>query len=340
MLAGKQNFFIVILSLSCFFFHKNSWAQFAPGPQSPFTTAISLDDENISFWANDITLHRSWQNIADTSLGLTTIGDGIDALGKANQTFVSLGDGGWAVLRFPFAIYNEIGYDFAVFENGFAQANANENEYFIELAQVAVSQNGIDYISFPNHSLTPTESQIGSFETLNCTNFNNLAGKYPHPYGTPFDLEDLGLDSIISIKIIDVIGTIDTNYCTYDAFGNIINDPFPTPFPSSGFDLNAIAALNQKNVIIDTSTAILFLEEGNLDFSFFPNPIKVGDKLNINFTEKGDVKIGIYNALGKQIIKTITNSNFQFSTENLEHGLYFLHLSTGKRTESVKFIVY
>jgi hypothetical protein len=42
-----------------------------------------------------------------------------------------------------------------------------------------------------------------------------------------------------------VIGSTDTALGTKDSKGNIINDPWPTNFASSGFDLDAIGVINQ-----------------------------------------------------------------------------------------------
>jgi len=47
------------------------------------------------------------------------------------------------------------------------------------------------------------------------------------------------------VKVIDVIGTIDPQYASRDSFGNIVNDPYPTPFGSCGFDLDAVGVINQ-----------------------------------------------------------------------------------------------
>jgi hypothetical protein len=77
-----------------------------------------------------------------------------------------------------------------------------------------------------------------------------LAGKYRQGYGTPFDLEELAgtpglnVNDVKYVRIIDVVGSIDDNYATYDSFGNKINDPWPTPFDSSGFDLEAVGVIH------------------------------------------------------------------------------------------------
>jgi hypothetical protein len=167
------------------------------------------------------------------------------ALGKSGV--VSLGDGGIATLTFSAAIFNGEGFDFAIFENSFS-------DDFLELAHVEVSSDGINFFRFPSVSLSPSDVQVESFGLLDATQIYNLAGKYRLFYGTPFDLQDLanelGLDinSMTHVRIIDVVGSILPEFATYDSQGNIINDPWPTPFPTSGFDLDAVGVIHQVGV--------------------------------------------------------------------------------------------
>ena len=46
------------------------------------------------------------------------------------------------------------------------------------------------------------------------------------------------------IKIIDVVGSINESFATYDINGKPINDPYPTAFATGGFDLDAIGVIN------------------------------------------------------------------------------------------------
>ena len=54
----------------------------------------------------------------------------------------------------------------------------------------------------------------------------------------------LDVNNIRYVKVTDVVGDIDPTYATHDSLGNIINDPWPTPFTSSGFDLDAVGVIN------------------------------------------------------------------------------------------------
>lgn len=203
-------------------------------------------------WATKVeSLTRGPQNISNPGLGLASFGAETNALGAANATtgngttVVSLGDGGQITVGFQWAITDGPGADFAVFENGVTDT-------FLELGFVEVSSNGSDFFRFASVSLTPTDTQVGSFGALDATNLDNLAGKYRAGFGTPFDLAELaGVSPLLDIyhvryvRIVDVVGSIDPAYATFDSQGHKVNDPWPTAFASGGFDLDAVGVLNQ-----------------------------------------------------------------------------------------------
>ena len=139
------------------------------------------------------------------------MGDENSAIGQAGQNgVVSLGDGGTATLTFPNSIYNGPGFDFAVFENGFA---TSDSMAFLEFAFVEVSSDGVNFIRFHSTSLIQDSIQI-PMTGINCSLVNNLAGKYTYGFGTPFDLEELmnepalDVNHITHIRLIDVVGSI------------------------------------------------------------------------------------------------------------------------------------
>ncbi|HOV11777.1 MAG TPA: T9SS type A sorting domain-containing protein [Bacteroidales bacterium] len=227
------------------------WAQFPPAAGQPGSLAIHKDSSVFVGWATHCAVAPGWQNIADTSLGKASVGDSSMAIGVAGTNgVVSLGDGGCAVLTFDYPIVNGPSWDFAVFENSFSDT-------FLELAFIEVSSDGENFFRFPATSLTDTMVQVGAFDaSMDAAKINNLAGKYRAMYGTPFDLQELdgtpGLDinNITHIKVIDVVGSIDTAYATHDAFTHKINDPWPTPFAASGFDLDAVGVIHQQPAVI------------------------------------------------------------------------------------------
>jgi hypothetical protein len=233
-------------------FSTASAGPYPPGAGQPGSTAIHMDNPAFVSWATGIEVVRGPVDISDPGGGDASFGSPELALGPAGgDSFdvVSLGDDGFAVLTFATPIVNGPGFDFAVFENGFGSDQV-PGVYFLEVGFVEVSSNGRDFFRFDAVSLTPTDSQVAGFAPLDPTDLHNLAGKYELGYGTPFDLDELAgspglnVDRIMYVRIIDVVGSIDDSYATYDSLGNKINDPWPTLFASSGFDLDAVGVIN------------------------------------------------------------------------------------------------
>jgi len=313
-------------------------AQFPPPVGQPGTTAIYKDSSVFVAWANGCTIVRGYQNISNPALGYASYGDSTMALGKAGENgLVSLGDGGYAMLTFANPIKNGAGWDFAVFENSFSDT-------FLELAFVEVSSDGINYFRFLATSNTQDTVQIDGFGIVDATKINNLAGKYRALYGTPFDLQELagqsGLDinNITHIKIIDVVGCIQNAYSRYDQYGHKINDPWNTPFASSGFDLDAVGVINQVTGINE-----LFAAKAKL--SVFPNPVK--DKAVIQFflDKSSDVIIEIIDMTGKSVYMEKKSNHIQgwqtveISGINANNGLYFLKVETQNGIAVQKIII-
>lgn len=231
---------------------------YAPAAGQTGSTAIANTDPSIVAWASSFAdLVRGPLDIADPGAGLASYGTGNEALGFADgnaANVVSLGDGGRITLAFAHPIFDGPGFDLAVFENGFSDT-------FLELAFVEVSSNGTDFARFPAVSLTQSSQQVASFGALDPTDINDLAGKYRAGFGTPFDLAELAgaspsldIDNINFVRIVDVVGSIDPAYGTFDSLGNPVNDPYPTAFASGGFDLDGVAAIH---LVPEPTTAIL-----------------------------------------------------------------------------------
>jgi len=305
-----MKFILLILIL---FFSANSFCQYAPGVGVAGTTAIYKDSSLIVNWAKSCKLIRGKTDINNDTSQFAYYGNEIDALGIADNIAISLGDSGVAVLKFDPPIKNGNGVDFAVFENSF-------DGNFLELAYVEVSSDSVHWYRFNSVSLTQTDSQITTFGILDPTKINNLAGKYKALYGTPFDLQELqasqflNIDSISFVKIIDVIGAINGNNISFDSYGNKINDPYPTPFYTCGFDLDAVAVINQKSQFVETSEMP--------DIKIFPNPFNC--YLNISYNNI--YNICIYNEIGEKIIDKNLINNVNINTEKWNKGVYFVKI--------------
>jgi len=302
---------------------------YAPPVGLPGTSAVYMDSSAFINWATGCAVSRGYQDLSNTSLGYASVGNSSMATGRAqSNAVVSLGDGGSAICTFDVPIKNGPGYDFAIFENGF-------DDLFLELAFVEVSSDGINFFRFPAHSLTDTTAQTGSFGFTDATKINNLAGKYRAGYGTPFDLQELDgkveldLDRITHIKIIDVVGSIEGNYASRDFYNNKINDPWPTPFPSGGFDLDAVGVIHQNGVT--------GLKENREIFSVnvYPNPIDRGDELKIEMTET-IVAIELIDGSGRSLIFGKESS---ISTGELSPGLYCLRITSASKVNVLKLLL-
>lgn len=297
---------------------------FEPPAEMAGSKAIFKDSTIIQNWATNCIVTRGYQRIDSTQNGFATAGNSSNATGISDGFTVSLGDAGEAIVSFNGSIYNGSGADFVVFENAF-------NNTFLELAFVEVSSDGQNFYRFPPTSLTQDTNQINSFGALDATNVNNLAGKYEVFYGTPFDLDELsaiqGLDinNITHVKVIDVVGNVNENYATYDILGNKINDPWPTNFPSSGFDLDAVGVIN-----FYTISEVNELNKNQ--FKVYPNPttnrITIQGKTSID-------KLEIYSQIGEKLNTTL-NQIIDLTT--YQKGIYFLKIYSKNQTITKKII--
>lgn len=315
---------IVVAILSQFV----SAQSYSPAAGELGSNAISKDSSVFVSWATGIEITRGYQDISSPADGLASFGTFSDALGPAEGTstnVISLGDGGNAILTFATPITNGSGPDFAVFENGFT-------DNYLELAFVEVSSDGNHFVRFPAISETPTNNQLGPFDYNDCRFIHNLAGNFRQGFGTPFDLEDLvdssGIDinAITHIRLIDVVGSIDPQYGSYDSQGNIINDLYPTNFASSGFDLDAIGVIHQQPLGLD----IL-----NLTYSIYPNPTT--DIINISSNEP--ISVEIFNVQGEKLSSFIQNTSHVISLKNFNSQLIFVKLTDQNVHSVIKKVV-
>ncbi len=232
---------------------------YPPAAGQPGSDAIAADDARFVGWAKSVAaFSRGWDDIADPLRLPADYGAPASALGSADLgnpqqqpepgapgpfPVVSLGDGGSITLRFDPPIADGPGADLAVFENGLTDT-------FLELAFVEVSSDGAHFVRFPAVSCTQVATQVGGFGPLDARNLKNLAGKYRGGFGTPFDLAELagaaGLNvaAVTHVRVVDVVGTLAPAFASRDATGRAVNDPYPTPFGSGGFDLDAVGALH------------------------------------------------------------------------------------------------
>jgi hypothetical protein len=216
--------------------------------------------------------------VTGDNMGIVTLGDLYDTskLTSVDATvqddsygFIGYDDPGEITLSFSSGISNGNGADFAVFENGFISNSTQK--LFAELAYVEVSSDGEHFARFD--SVSNTSAQVGGYGTIDATDVYNLAGKHVNAYGnswgTPFDLETLeddvmvtnglvDLDNISYVRIVDIPGS---GYYT-DSLGNPIYDAWVT-YGSGGFDLEAVGVINA----VPEPATITLLAMGVLGFA-------------------------------------------------------------------------
>lgn len=317
-----KSVFSTVLCSFLLLFANNVLAQFAPVAGISGTSAMHKDSSDFVAWAKACKVIRGYQDISNESLGFADVGDTSLALGPAGSNgVISLGDGGVAILQFDSPITDIAGNDFAVFENSF-------DGQFLELAFVEVSSDGFNYFRFPATSLTDTATQTAPFGYTDATKIHNLAGKYKAMFGTPFDLADLpdnallNKQSITHVKIIDVVGSIQNQYCSRDKDGRKVNDPWPTAFGSGGFDLDAVG-------VIHNQALVGLAEQHKNNFTLFPNPVK--NSLTIQAQSNEVYSVEISSSTGNVVYHSneLLN-NSVIDTEFLLPGMYVVKI-TGKR---------
>lgn len=208
---------------------------YAPAAGKAGSTAIAATSAGITNWA---TGYFGYQPGANVTASFQTPAKALGAATGSTTDVVVLGDNGRITLTFSGAIYNGAGADFAVFENSFSDT-------FLELAWVEVSSDGTNFFRFPGTSLTA--SPVGSFNNIDPTNIDGLAGKYRAGWGTPFDLSTLAgtagldIDKVQYVRLVDIKG----DGSVLDSAGHAIYDPYPTS-ASGGFDLEAVGVLHWR----------------------------------------------------------------------------------------------
>lgn len=327
-------------------------AQFAPAAGQEGTTAIHKDSPLFVGWANTCSVVRGYINKKDTTItytqnGVTSnrafFGTEAMALGKAGGALdcISLGDSGIATLTFDFPIRNGEGADFAVFENGMKMPEP-PYQYFLELAFVEVSTDGKRFVRFSATSNTQTNNQVASFGQIDPTQINNFAGKYEADYGTPFDLQDvadsvgINTDSINYIRLVDVCGSIDPLLASYDFRGNIVNDPFPTDFWSSGFDLDAIGVIHMNGI-----TGIEVAVGDGDKFKVYPNPVVSGGVINVEgINSNQEIEVELWSQSGRKLqFWQKDTGNIQMDISGVPTGLYMVIIRGGRNTQAIKVMI-
>ena len=292
-------------------------SQFPPAAGKIGSTAIKADSNCFIAWAVSAESQIGLRDISMPDSGYALVGNTNSVLGKALKDGVlSLGDAGEVTLYFSSGIVNGEGFDFAIFENAF-------NDSFLELAHVEISADGNEFFRFPSISLSSTQFQTGAFDPTYPEKIHNLAGEYRMPYGTPFDISELDsvnnrLPSVFYyLRIIDVVGSISPLWGSEDSKGNLINDPWPTNFASSGFDLDAVGIIHvaHSNSKPKIENRKFFISQKESTIRIQSNP-PLAD-------------LYLYDFSGRKLFYYKSNHrDTELNIENLQSGCYILKTGT------------
>ena len=273
-----SKFFFVTSLFVCGFACSPAIAGIYSGPTDTvggIDPAIPSTDSRFVEWANRIDPART----AFAPRGSTAINQSPTAFNHLGDlAALEIANGvspGYLTVTFPTGIRNGSGADFAVFENGFnfGTNSAGVPGLFAEFAYVDVSTNGTDFARFPSIYLNggPLPGGFGSnFSAFDVTNVYNLAGKHAAGFGTPFNLDDLSgnalvtggrldLNNIQYVRLFDIPG----NGSFLDSQGNPIFDNWLTT-GTGGFDFRlgpglGIGVLNVSAVPEPSSFVLLGL---------------------------------------------------------------------------------
>jgi hypothetical protein len=164
---------------------------------------------------------------------------------RGSTDVVSLGNGGSIVVTFgPNAIVDGPGVDFIVFENPF-WVGGNSNDIYAEPGEVSVSEDGVNWSTFPCNptpdpqspygtGVAPPYGQCAGWHVVYSAPGNGISPVDPAAAGgDAFDLADIGVTQAQYVRIVDRTN----ENCPESGTGPDTN----------GFDLDAIAIVNAAN---------------------------------------------------------------------------------------------
>ena len=135
------------------------------------------------------------------------------------------------------------------------------------------------------------------------------------------------VDEMLTTGII-----LNERHASRDAAGNVINDPYPTNFPSGGFDLDAVGAIYQYNTAVGNVTA-------NSPLRVFPNPASNNITISLTDDMSSGTTISISALTGNVVYSAaVTTNATTISIAQYPAGIYYLTVNDsngGKWTEKI-----
>lgn len=225
------------------------------------------------------------------------------------ENICSLGLGGEIVVGWKnYELIDAEGYDFTIFENAFI--NPVTKKIFAEPAIVSVSEDGVNFVTFPFNFFT-LEGCAGTKPTNGSSNPFNPA----ESGGNSFDLSSIGISKIRYIKIKDICDSLLADK----------NHPFYDPI-ISGFDLDCVVGLH------------LIPAQTNVVDKFDKVKVKIHQtKLLFESNERNVIAI-FYDGVGHKINQIEIRDYAEFEFSMLSNSIYFLMVRFNENVLVVKIL--
>ena len=120
--------------------------------------------------------------------------------------------------------------------------------------------------------------------------------------------------SVVKMNTGASLGRHYDDYDFKDSKENMINDPWPTPFASSGFDLDAVGVINQS-----PQMKINWIDKQNI---YFQSETRV-----LHFPEVSNTDISLFSLEGKLVFKTKQNQLQMSIPTKIADGVYIVKLN-------------
>jgi hypothetical protein len=115
--------------------------------------------------------------------------------------------------------------------------------------------------------------------------------------------------------VVDVVGCIQDEYARYDSQGHKINDPFPTPFDTGGFDLDAVGLIHDQSSGIPDS-------KNTPEVRIIPDPCRSEARFFSDFA--GTLHVDISDVTGHVLLHSEFSSGMSINISELPDGIYFV----------------
>lgn len=225
------------------------------------------------------------------------------------ENICSLGLGGEIVVGWKnYELVDEEGYEFTIFENAFI--NPVTKKVFAEPAKVSVSEDGINFVTFP-YNFTTLEGCAGTKPT------NGSANPFDptESGGNSFDLSSIGISKIRYIKIQDISDSLLADR----------THPFYDPIVS-GFDLDCVVGLHLVPI------------QANVMDEFEKIKVKIYQSNVLLESNERTVNAVLYDGVGHKISQIQIRNYTEFAFSTLSNSIYFIMIFSNEKVFVVKIL--